>query len=154
MAFKEMIEKTTECGYFEGKIPVNYVYTLGVAGEAFYKNLKTKGTFLASKCSACGKLYIPAIIYCEDCYEECKDHVDIGTEGEVYSFSTSYFDFKGNPHDKPHVMGIIRFPGVNGGIIAPISLPEEKIQLGMKVKVQLKPKEKREGLITDIVGFK
>jgi uncharacterized protein len=154
MSFKEMIEKTTECTYFEGKIPVNYIYTLGVAGEAFYKNLKEKGTFIASKCSACGQLYIPAIIFCDECFEECKEYVDIGTEGELYSYSESNFDFKGNKYDTPHLMGIIRFPNVKGGIIAKLDIPKKNLKLGMKVQAQLKPQGDRIGLITDIECFK
>lgn len=153
MSFKDSIQVNTQLGYFEGQIPVNYQYTLGVAGNKFFETLKQKGEFIASVCSHCGLKTIYPLIYCEDCFNPIDTYTSVGLEGELYSFTTCYRDYQGNIYDKPHVIGLIRFEGVKGGIIHRLNIDEKDLKLGIKVKAKLKPSKERTGSLDDIVYF-
>lgn len=154
MAYNEKIEKNFEATNFSGAIPVNYVYTFGIAGEKFFRTIKDKGTFLASKCSSCNKLFVPPQIYCDECFEELREYEDIGIEGEIYSFTECYYDFKGSKYNEPHIIGLIKFKGVEGGIIHRLNLKKEDLKIGTKVVAVFKPQKDREGSLDDILYFK
>ena len=153
MSFKEYVNKTTELGYFEGQIPVNYQYTLGIAGDTFFRNLMENGEFIASQCSECGVMTVYPLIYCEECFSPIDKYVPIGLEGELYSYTECYSDFQGNEYEAPHVMAMVRFRGVKGAVVHRLLIPVGDITLGMKVKAKLKDKKGRTGGIDDIVGF-
>ncbi len=151
--FKELIAKNTELGFFEGEIPVNYQYTLGIAGDRFFSTLKEKGDFIASKCPDCGRLFVPPSLFCEECFVEIKEYVSVGLEGELYSFTESHYDFQGKKLDKPQLMGLVKFKGCAGGIINKLNVMYAEARIGMRVKAVLKPAGKRTGSVDDIVGF-
>jgi len=151
--YKEKIEKNIECTSFPGQIPVNYVYTLGIAGDRFFTSIKDKGEFLASKCS-CGKKYIPAQMYCDECFSECNEYVGVPNEGEIYSYTECYYDYKGNRYEEPHLIGLIKFKGCEGGIIHRLNIERDEVKIGMKVEAVFKPVQQRQGSIEDILYFK
>jgi hypothetical protein len=37
MAITERLQETTQVGYWTGEIPLEYIYTYGRAGEAYYE---------------------------------------------------------------------------------------------------------------------
>ncbi len=151
--YKEKLEKNIECGSFPGQIPVNYVYTLGIAGDEFFRTIRDKGYFIASKCS-CGKKYIPAQMYCDECFGECKEYVKVGTEGELYSYTECYYDYRGNKYDEPHLLGLVKFRDCEGGIIHRLKINKDEIRIGMKVEAVFKPQKQRTGSVEDILYFK
>jgi uncharacterized OB-fold protein len=153
MSFKEAITTTTGLGYFEGQIPVNYQYSCGVAGELFFRTLMEKGDFIASKCAECGTKAVYPLIYCENCFSEIKEYESIGLEGELDTWTACTMDFQGKHHDALHYIGLVRFPGVQGGIIHRLDIRPEELALGMKVKAKLKAQKDRQGGIDDIVAF-
>ncbi|MBM3287038.1 MAG: Zn-ribbon domain-containing OB-fold protein [Candidatus Eisenbacteria bacterium] len=154
MSFQEQIKKTTSLGFFEGQVPLNYKYTMGVAGERFFQTLRDKGDFIASKCPECGTMAIYPLIYCEECFAEIKDYVSVGLTGELYSWTECSSDFKGARHEKPHLLGMVRFQGVQGGIIHRLDVPLSEIAIGMKVIAVLRPSSQRKGSLDDIQCFK
>ncbi len=153
MSFKDSITQTTQIGYFEGAIPVNYQYTFGIAGDKFFRTIKTKGDFIASKCSECGSTKIYPLSYCEECFANIKEYISVGLTGELYSFTECHYDYQGIEHKEPRIMGLVKFEGVDGGIVHRVKAPPEGLKVGMKVKAKLKPKTKREGVVDDILHF-
>ncbi|MCX7959442.1 MAG: Zn-ribbon domain-containing OB-fold protein [Deltaproteobacteria bacterium] len=151
--YKEKIEKNIECGSYPGQIPVNYVYTLGIAGDEFFRAIRDKGYFIASKCS-CGKKYIPAQMYCDECFGECNEYEKVGTEGELYSYTECYYDYQGKRYEEPHLIGLIKFKGYEGGIIHRLNISRDEIKIGMKVEAVFKPQKQRTGSIEDILYFR
>lgn len=153
MSFKDSIHVNTKLGYFEGEIPVNYQYTLGVAGNRFFKTIIEKDEFLASECSECGTKTIYPLIYCEECFAPIEKYVAVGLVGELYSYTLCHYDYQGNKHEKPNILGLVRFDGVNGGIIHRIHGDPAELKIGMKVVAKLKPKKDRSGGVDDIMYF-
>jgi uncharacterized protein len=153
MSFQDRVTQTTHLGFFEGGIPVNYQYTYGIGGDRFFRTLKEEGDFIASQCPSCGVRNIYPLSYCEACFSEIKEYVSVGLMGELYSYTECLLDFQGKPHAEPHQLGLIRFAGVEGGVVHRLKIGSSELQLGMKVKAVLKPSNGREGSLDDILYF-
>ena len=156
MALTERLQNTTSVGYWRGEIPLEYNYTYGRAGEAYYRGLKDRGTFLGARCEACDVTYVPPRTYCEKCFARLEDHyVDVGTEGEVHTFTLLHKDLDESRKEAPVLMAMIRLDGTNGGVIHYLGeVDPADVHIGMRVKAVIKQKEERQGAITDITYFK
>lgn len=154
MAITEKITNTTKPTFWEGAIPVNYVYTYGLAGEKFFRAVKDKGTFLATCCEECDVSYVPPKIYCDRCFAELDKFVDVGTLGFVETFTVTFKNMDGSEREEPRILAMIRIDGTDGGLIHYIEGIElEDLCIGMPVQAIFKPKGKRIGAINDIIGF-
>lgn len=158
MTFNEKFQKATDVRHWLGDMEVDhYLYTAGIAGERFFKALRDRGVLLGARCECCMITYVPPRIYCERCFQELGEdqYKDVGLRGRVQSFTVARLDKEGRKLPKPEIFALIDFgPGITlllhklGGII-----PEE-VKVGLEVEAVLKPKEQREGKITDIEYFR
>lgn len=97
-----------------------YEYTAGVAGEEFLKKLEER-KILSSRCPRCGKVYVPARLYCEDCFVRAEfKELDEKGENKPYldTYTIVYADDNGNKLEKPQIIGLVRFKGTIGGLLA------------------------------------
>ncbi len=67
MTFTEKQTDPTSPMHWRGDMQADYLYPSGIAGDKFFKHLKEHDSFLATKCSKCGKILFPPRLYCEDC---------------------------------------------------------------------------------------
>jgi uncharacterized OB-fold protein len=156
MALTERIQNTTNVGFWRGEIPLEYNYTYGRAGEAYFRSLKDKDMFLGARCEACDVTYVPPRTYCEKCFARLEEHyINVGTEGEVHTFTLLHKELDGFRKEAPVLMALIRLDGTDGGVIHYLGeVDPGDVHIGMKVKAVLKTKEERQGAITDITYFK
>jgi hypothetical protein len=151
-----MIEKIVnpkELREWEGRIELYWVYTSGKAGDEFFKKLK-EGKFIAARCRKCGRTYFPPRIYCEFDFSDT-EFVEISVEGCVRAFTVARLDVYEKPMENPEIYAIIDMDGTDGCLIHLLGeVDPEDVEVGMKVKPVLKPKNEREGAITDILYFK
>jgi hypothetical protein len=155
MSLQERIEKNTELTAYPGEIPVNYLYTYGIAGEKFFRTLKEKGQFTGSKCKSCGVTYVPPRIFCERCFDSIEGVIDIPAAGEVFSFTVCHENVDGSRKEKPDIMAAVKLDVADTVLVHMLScVNPEKVEIGMKVEAVLKPKKDREGAIFDILHFK
>ena len=144
-----------EIKHWYGNMEADYAYTLGVAGEKFFMEIKENGKLMGAKCPKCNAVYLPPRLYCENCFEALSEWVEIGDEGYVYTYTIAHLDEDGKPSEKPVIYALIKFDGVKGGLIHKLGeVKPENVKVGMRVKAVWKPKEEREGNITDILYFK
>ncbi len=153
MTFLERSRDPEAHKHWYGDMEASYLYSTGIAGERFFTALRDKGKIMAATCPKCKKTVLPPRMYCERCFAELVDWVDVGKEGRVDTFSVARVDMNGEPLEEPVVYGLIRFPKVDGGLVHIITARPEKVKIGMKVKARLRPKKERTGSITDITGF-
>ena len=135
--------------------PVKNVYTAGVAGQRFFEELKENGKIYGSKCDRCSLTYVPARLYCEKCFNHLEEEkwLDVGTEGEIYSYTFLYRAKNGEPKEEPSIMAAIRIAG--GLLIHRLGeCSPENLKIGLQVKAEFKPKDQRKGSIEDISYFK
>ncbi len=136
---------------WRGNIPVENLYTVGIAGDAFFRTLKDKGRLVGTKCPTCGKTYVPARLYCEACFEKCGDPTPLPLTGTVTTFTVCRLDLDGKPLKEPQTIAHIAIDGAEGGLVHRIADAGE-VSIGMRVEAVLA--KKRTGSINDIVHFR
>ncbi|QIW24716.1 Zn-ribbon domain-containing OB-fold protein [Sulfolobus sp. S-194] len=107
-----------------------YVYTVGVAGEEFFNGLKQK-KIIGGKCPRCGRIYVPARLYCEECFVK-NDFVEVTSRPYIDTYTVIYKDDEGNKLEKPQVIALIRFEGTHGGLLGYV---EGEANIGKEVEI-------------------
>jgi uncharacterized OB-fold protein len=136
-----------------GELPVTSRYTFGLAGERFFRAIKDEGRIYGTYCSHCDHTYVPATAFCERCLNELVDWVEVGAQGEVYSFTLLFVDYDGSPLQNPELIAFVRLG--DGGLVHRLSeVDPEDVFIGMQVEAVFKPVAERTGSIQDIIHFK
>ncbi len=135
-----------------GELPVAFRYTPGVANTAFFEALRDRGVLLGSRCDACAVTYLPARIFCERCLAELEARVECGPGGELVSWTACHVDVDGRPLDEPVMLGLVRLDGADTVLLHRLS-GGGGMEIGARVRVDLKPAPERTGSILDIDGF-
>ena len=101
----------------------------------------------------CGRILVPPRIFCEECFVEDMEWVEVEPRGSLLTFGESYFSTDGKRLKEPWMLGIVRLKGSDGGLIHFIgeSRPED-LKIGMPVEAVFKSKP--EGNIMDILYFR
>ena len=87
-----------------GDLPVTSRYTAGIAGERFFRAIKDEGVIYGSYCDRCATNYVPARLFCERCLDELDEWTDVGTTGEVHTFTLLFENLEGTPRQEPEVI--------------------------------------------------
>jgi len=144
-----------EIRHWPGHMETDYVYTLGVAGERFFREIKEKGRIMGAKCERCGVVFVPARMYCERCFEKLEDWVDVGKRGVIHAFTVAYIDMDGCRLKEPTVYAVVKMDGAEGGLVHKLGeVNPEEVEIDMVVEAVFKPKAQREGSLNDIKYFK
>lgn len=140
---------------FPGKVPVEHVYTAGVAGEAYLRAIKERGRLAASACPACAVDYLPPRLFCERCFEKTSEPRDVEARGTVNTFTVAYRDIDGRRLEEPVVYAFIGVSGTGGGLVHRLGGVEPgEVHIGLEVEAVFLPPAERTGSILDIVHFK
>ncbi len=151
----DKITNPSQLRHWLGDMEADYIYTLGVAGERFFKEIKENGRIMGAKCTCCNKIYVPPRMYCEKCFSKLEKWVDLGKKGIIHTFTVATIDVDGNKLGKPVIYALIKFEGACGGIIHKIGeTTPEKVKIDMKVEAIFKPSHERKASINDIQHFK
>lgn len=152
------VDKVTQVGQtkpLHGEIPVYAQYTFGIAGERFFREIKDKGRLMGARCASCDLLYVPPRMYCERCFGELSQWLEIPGRGFVHTFTISHVDLDGNRLGEPIIVAMVEFENVYGGIVHRLDgIGRDAVRVGMPVEMVLKPKAKRIGSILDIDFFR
>jgi uncharacterized OB-fold protein len=141
----------------EGDLPFFSVYTVGIAGERFFRALKDEGKIMGTRCTSCEVAYVPARLYCEQCFAHLADEAwfDAGTLGSVHTFTAMHIGLDGTSLETPRVLGFIEIDGTDGGLVHDLGeVDPYEVFIGMPVEAMLKPADERTGSITDILYFR
>jgi hypothetical protein len=133
-----------------------YAWDAGIAYGRFLAELK-QGKIMGVKCHKCRRVVVPPRIFCEWCFREMDEWVELQDTGTVLTFSIAYTDWAAARIKEPRTPAVIEIDGASRGIGIMHLLGEVdpwKIRIGMRVKAVWKPPEEREGAITDIKYFK
>ncbi len=153
-----MLEKVniiTEAKPWQDRFPLTGRYSYGVAGERFFRELKNNGRLMGTRCPRCDLVYVPARLYCERCFAHLEEWVEVPLTGEVHTFSVVYLDLDEEPLPKPDIIAFVRLDGADGGLVHRLGeVAADEVYIGMPVEAVLKPPDRREGAITDILYFK
>jgi len=135
------------------EMPVTNRYTTGLAGERFFRALKDEGRILGTRCTRCDRTYVPAVQFCERCMGELEEWVDVGTVGEVHTYTLLYENLDGSRRDEPELVAFVRLG--DGGLVHRLGeVAPDEVYIGMQVEAVFKPQAEREGSILDIEHFR
>jgi len=154
MALIERFQKTTDVSFWQGQIPMSYIYTVGRAGEKFFREI-INGKIFGARCDPCKITYVPPRVYCEKCFARLEDHyIEVGSKGTVHTFTLSYESYDGTKKETPSILAVIRLEGTDGGLVHWLGEVDFKeVYIGMPVEAVFKPPKEREGSILDIKYF-
>src|SRR5207247_389808 len=149
------LERTTDARKFrhwEGDVEADYIYTSGVAGERFFVALRDEGRMLASRCAACKLDYLPPRMFCEDCFAELTEYVDVPRAGQVAAVTVAHVDRTGAKLSQPQVWAFVTFEGIRGGLFHRLLVAPKQARAGLSVRVRLKPRDERTGALGSMQG--
>ena len=155
MSLIERITRVEEARVWYDNMPLQSVYTVGVAGEKFLRAIKDDGAIKGAVCPKCDLTYVPPTMYCERCFSELKDWVDVGTIGTVHTYTVLRVSLDDTRLDEPQILALITMGEAHGGLVHRIGeVNPDEVSIGMPVEAVFKPIEEREGSILDIEYFK
>jgi len=133
----------------------DYIYTLGVAGERFFKEIQENERIMGAKCPNCNVVYVPPRMYCEKCFAKLEKWVDVSKKAVIHTFTVATIDVDGKKLEKPVIYALMKFKGACGGLIHKIGeTTPEKVKIGMEVEAVFKPSFERKASINDIKHFR
>jgi uncharacterized OB-fold protein len=135
----------------------DYFYPNGVAGDRFFKHIMKNDSFLASKCPKCKKVFFPPRSYCEDCFIDIPEEewIEVPKSGKIKLHTTVTIDAYGEKLDKPKVIALIEIENTDGSMLGIVETDNlDKNLCGNQVEAVLRPLDKREGTLKDILFFK
>ena len=137
----------------KGEIRIGYNWSPGKAGERFFRDLKENGKIMGTRCRKCSRVLVPPRSFCEECFCDDMEWVEVEPRGTLATFGDSYFSAQGKRLDEPWILGIVRLNGSDGGLIHYIrEAKAEDLRIGMQMEIVFK--EQREGNILDILYFR
>jgi uncharacterized OB-fold protein len=155
MSLIDRIGAVSDAKVWYDNMPLESEYTVGIAGEKFFRALKDRGVILGTVCPECELTYVPPSMYCERCFAELEEWVEVGSKGTVYTYTVLTRSLDDQPLDAPEVLALVELEGADGGLIHRLGEVEpEDVEIGMEVEAVFKPQKEREGSILDIRYFR
>lgn len=138
----------------KGMIRAEFNFWVGIVMDKFYDGLQEK-KFIGTKCSKCGKVFLPPRNRCGDCFAKAEDFIDLPETGILKNFTiTSYkiSERKSRNVKKDQIVGLVQIDGADTAMLVPvININPEDLKIGMKLKVVWAKNIK--GHPNDIAGF-
>jgi uncharacterized protein len=155
MSLLNKVDKLHNAKPWLGEIPLTSRYSAGIAGEKFFSTIRDEGRFLGTRCPKCELIYVPATMFCERCFTELEEWVDVASKGTLFTFTVLYKDLDEKPLEEPLILAYIKLNGSDGGLIHYVSgVDLDDLYIGMEVEAVFKDKKERKGSILDVVYFK
>src|SRR5947209_8741552 len=98
------------------RIAVPYAWSAGTTGTRFFKALAEEGRFLATRCPACRKVFLPPAKSCGRCLKDCEEWLEVGPGGVLLSFTQADYESPAHPWPKP-IYGLIRLDGADTALL-------------------------------------
>jgi hypothetical protein len=136
-----------------GSISIDYEWTAGIAGSRFFQELRDHRRIMGTQCPECRRVMVPPRIFCEECFVDAREWVEVSPKGELVTFGESYLGTDGSLLEKPWILGIVKLDGAHGGLVHFIGEADPKdLKLGMRMEAVFN--EDRKGSILDIKYFR
>ncbi len=155
MPILEKPDKLHQATAWQGDIPITSRYSAGIAGERFFREIKDNGRIMGTHCAACDLTFVPATMFCERCFAQLDNWVEVKNHGVVFTYTVLHRDLDDKPLEPPAVLAFIRLDGSDGGLVHYLGQVEpEDVYIDMEVEAVLKEPDQREGSILDILHFR
>ncbi|HSJ57645.1 MAG TPA: Zn-ribbon domain-containing OB-fold protein [Anaerolineae bacterium] len=155
MAILNKVDKLHEAIAWQGDIPIQSRYTAGIAGERFFREIKDNARIVGTVCEECDLVYVPARMFCERCFAELDEWVEMPSHGSVFTYTILFRDLDGEPLEEPAVLAYVKLGDGDGGLVHYLGdVDPEDVEIGMEVEAVFKDAAERRGSILDIAYFR
>lgn len=155
MSILEKVNRLDHAIAWHGDIPIESRYTVGIAGERFFREIKDKARLMGTRCHGCGLTYVPPRLYCERCFAKLDDWVEVASTGTVFTYTVLHLDLDERPLAEPDILAYVKLDGSDGGLVHRLGeVSPDQVEIGMRVEAVFKAKGQREGSILDIKYFR
>jgi uncharacterized OB-fold protein len=155
MSLVERITSFGDAKVWHDDMPLESLYTVGIAVERFFRAIKNQGVLMGTVCPACSLTYVPPVLYCERCFTQLEEWVDVSSKGAVYTYTILSVSLEDSPLEKPEILALVKIDGVHGGLVHRLGdVKPQEVEIGMPVEAVFKPQKQREGSILDIKYFR
>jgi hypothetical protein len=99
---------------------------------------------------------LPPRVVCAECHVKNEKWVELPHEGTLMNFTIMYLPLTdpttGKPHEPPFVYGSVRLDGATSVLdhMVEVEPDMDKVWVGMRCRLVLRPKEERIGDLSDI----
>lgn len=139
-------------------VALPYQWALGKTWTRFFDGLKDE-KIQGTKCSGCGRVYVPARSFCPMCSTDMTEWVDVKPEGRIVTWTVVREKYYGQVKEPPYVVALIQLDGADcsfchfiGGIdLSDAKQVRQKLRAGAKVKAVWSAEKKAD--IHDIACF-
>ena len=129
-------------------IKLNYKYSMGGQSKFFLEVMKNK-RILGTKCTKCGKIWMPPRINCSDCYVPAKWH-EVKQTGTIEVSTIVWYTTSAFIKNIPYATAYVKLDGASTALLQGVfseNLVPSKIKKGKRVRAVFQ--KEREGKMTD-----
>jgi uncharacterized protein len=137
----------------DGHWAFDYTYYAGDAASRFFAGLARR-QILGTRCPKCQRVLVPARGFCDACFTETTEWIEVGPHGTLETFTILTTAFSGLP-EPPLVVGYVRLDGAASAVLnfvegIDLSDPDQAgAALLRQPRVTARFKDVCEGRITD-----
>ena len=147
------MEKQGQPIVIPGSIEIGYEWSVGIAGSRFFQELRDNKRIMGVKCPKCNRVLVPPRIFCEECFVDTEEWIEVSSKGELITFGESYLGTDGSKLKEAWILGIVKLDGADGGLVHYIGEAKpEDLKIGMRMEIVFN--EQRMGNILDIKYFR
>ncbi|HAR98329.1 MAG TPA: hypothetical protein DCS11_05460 [Syntrophus sp. (in: bacteria)] len=154
-----MVQKEQEWISIPMTVDVPYRFAAGQYLTRYLVEMRDNGKIFAVKCPRCKRVQLPPRIVCAECHVKNEAWVELAQEGTLVAFTIMYLPLTdpttGKPHEPPFVYGSVRLDGATSVLdhFVNVEPDMEKVWVGMRMRLVLRPKEQRTGDLSDILYY-
>ncbi|OFW59385.1 MAG: hypothetical protein A2W01_08885 [Candidatus Solincola sediminis] len=110
-------------------------WSVGNWMEQFFDGLKQK-KILASKCAACGRVYLPPRMICERCFDKTEEWVELPETGTVETYTMAHVGVADNGEledlPEPQIIAMVKHDGADTCMA--VRVDAQDCNVGLRVK--------------------
>lgn len=142
--------------HVQGHWDIKYDHSAGDIGSHFLRTIRDEATLLGRRCSECGRVLAPPRGFCERCFVDTEEWVEIGPGGRIEAFTIVPNDLGAGP-EPPFALAYVQLDSADTAMVNEVegidlSNPSEaasKLSIGNRLTAVFEPEGQREGRITD-----
>lgn len=93
-----------------------YRYFAGETTSRFLVALRDEGRIMGTRCPSCKRVLVPARSFCDWCYVDTEDWVEVGPQGTIETFTIMTAPLPGLP-DPPVAIAYVTLEGADTAIL-------------------------------------
>ncbi len=116
---------------------ITYKYSYGGISR-FFREIRDNQKLFGSKCTKCGKVWLPPRVHCNECYAST-EWVELGDTAEIATYTVVYYGTSIFFDKTPYVCAFVRVDGADTLLMQNIFFKDIKnARVGMKLKIKFK----------------